>query len=104
MDLHFAAAGLAPNPPGWIQRLELCAENNRLPNTEMLDRKGIETEVEIPLPEMEAPAPDPRAASPAQLSAVPANAPPFLPLGPAAPWLGQEYTLPSPWTGTTSAL
>jgi hypothetical protein len=83
MDLHFAAAGLAPNPPGWIQRLELCAENNRLPNREMLDRKGIKTEVETPSPEMEAPAPDPRAPTPAQLPAAPANAPPFLPVLPS---------------------
>jgi hypothetical protein len=66
MDLHFAAAGLAPNPPGWIQRLELCAENDRLPNKEMLDRKELETEVEVPLPEMGAPAP-------AQLPTAPVN-------------------------------
>src|ERR1017187_2847349 len=66
MDLHLAAAGLAPNPPGWIQRLELCTENDRLPNKEMLDRKGMETTVEVPLPEMEAPAPDPHAPSPTQ--------------------------------------
>jgi hypothetical protein len=89
MDLHFAAAGLAPNPPGWIQRLELCAENDRLPNREMLDRKGVETEVEVPLPEMEAPAPDPHAPTPAQLPATPANAPPLFPPGPAAPWSGR---------------
>jgi hypothetical protein len=89
MDLHFAAAGLAPNPPGWIQRLELCAENDRLPNREMLDRKGVETEVEVPLPEMEAPAPDPPAPTPAQSPTPPANAPPLLPPGPAAPGLGR---------------
>jgi len=89
MDLHFAAAGLAPNPPGWIQRLELCAENDRLPNREMLDRKGMETEVEIPLPEMEASAPDPHAPATAQLPAAAANDPPLFPPGPAASWLGR---------------
>ncbi len=89
MDLHFAAAGLAPNPPGWIQRLELCAENDRLPNKEMLDRKELETEVEVPLPEMELSAPGPHAPNPAQSPATPANEPPLLPPGPAEPWLGR---------------
>jgi hypothetical protein len=89
MDLHFAAAGLAPNPPGWIQRLELCAENDRLPNKEMLDRKELETEVEVPLPEMEPLAPGPHAPNPAQSPATPANEPPLLPPGPAEPWLGR---------------
>jgi hypothetical protein len=83
MDLHFAAAGLAPNLPGWIQRLERCADNDRLPNEGMVNRKGMVTAVEVQLPEMEAPAPDPHAPTPAQSAAAPANEPPLLPPGPA---------------------
>jgi hypothetical protein len=83
MDLHFAAAGLAPNLPGWIQRLERCADNDRLPNEGMVDRKELETAVEVPLPEMEVPAPDPHAPTPAQSAATPAKEPPLLPPGPA---------------------
>jgi hypothetical protein len=83
MDLHFAAAGLAPNLPGWIQRLERCADNDRLPNEGMVDRKELETAVEVPLPEMEVPAPDPHAPTPVQSAATPAKEPPLLPPGPA---------------------
>lgn len=96
MDLHFAAAGLAFNPPGWIQRLELCAENDRLPNKEMLNRREMETEVEVPTPEIEAPAsdlhasaPDLQVPTPAQSPATPAKEPPFPAPVPAASWSGR---------------
>ncbi len=53
MDLHLAAAGLAVNPPGWIQRLELCIRGDRLPNKEMLDpTENIPSEIEASSPEL----------------------------------------------------
>lgn len=53
MELHLAAAGLAGNPPGWIQRLELCIRGDRLPNKEMLDEtKVIPPAIEASSPEM----------------------------------------------------
>jgi hypothetical protein len=49
----------------------------------MVDRKELETAVEVPLPEMEVPAPDPHAPTPAQSAAAPAKESPLLPPGPA---------------------
>ncbi len=85
MDLHFAAARLAPNPPAWIQRLELCAENDRLPNREMVDRKQPEPDFEAPAPELETSDADLRAPAPAQPPATPSREPPLFPPTTAAP-------------------
>ena len=84
MDLHFAAASLAPNPPAWIQRLDLCAENERLPNKDMLDRRELETEVEPPAPDLDPTAPDLRPALPTQSPAISLEPIPRRPT-PAAP-------------------
>lgn len=62
LDLHLAAAGLAVNPPGWMQRLELWVRGDKLPNKELLnltDRPPMETEppvseAELPLADTEA--------------------------------------------------
>lgn len=51
IDLHLAAAGLAVNPPGWIQRLELCARGDKLPNKELLDVKLPDAITEASAPE-----------------------------------------------------
>lgn len=53
MDLHLAAAGLTANPPGWIQRLELCIRGERLPNKDLLDRSNVQQGLEAPVPDME---------------------------------------------------
>ena len=58
IDLHLAAAGLTVNPPGWIQRLELCVRSDRLPNIDLLDRTNTASAVEAPSPDMELPAVD----------------------------------------------
>ncbi len=85
MDLHFAAASLAPNPPAWIQRLDLCAENERLPNKDMLDRREPETEVEPPAPDLDPAAADLRPALPTE-SPTTVSSEPILPRPtPAAP-------------------
>jgi len=53
MDLHLAAAGLAVNPPGWLQRLELCIRSDRLPNKGMLGpAEDIAPSIEGSSPEM----------------------------------------------------
>ncbi len=48
IDLHLAAAGLTVNPPGWIQRLDLCIRSDRLPNKELIDQTDVQTEREAP--------------------------------------------------------
>jgi hypothetical protein len=53
MDLHFAAAGLTVNPPGWMQRLELCARADRLPNKDLLELKIAQAETEPSMSEEE---------------------------------------------------
>lgn len=64
MDLHLAAAGLTVNPPGWIQRLELCIRGDRLPNKDLLDRSNVQKELEAPAPDMELPVAEAEPAAP----------------------------------------
>lgn len=47
IELHLAAAGLVANPPAWMQRLELAARADRLPNRELMAATGT-----VPLPEL----------------------------------------------------
>lgn len=53
IDLHLAAAGLTVNPPGWMQRLELCVRADRLPNEDLLDLKTAQAATEPSVPEEE---------------------------------------------------
>lgn len=64
IDLHLAAAGLTVNPPGWIQRLEICIRGDRLPNKELLDPTNTQKNMEVPSPDTEVPAADVEPASP----------------------------------------
>jgi hypothetical protein len=55
IDLHLAAAGLMASPPAWMQRLELAARNDRLPNRELVEathdgmKQEAATEADLPL-------------------------------------------------------
>ena len=89
MDLHFTAAQLAPNPPAWIQRLELCAENDRLPNREMVDRKQSEPDLEAPAPEIETSDAELTVPAPAQAPTGRSKERPFAPPAAATPSSGQ---------------
>jgi hypothetical protein len=71
IDLHLAAAGLTVNPPGWIQRLDLCIRSDRLPNKELLDQTNVQTEREAPA-EMEVTAGDVELATADLTTATPA--------------------------------
>ena len=53
IDLHLAAAGLTVNPPGWMQRLELCARGDKFPNKELLELTNAPPTIESPVPEPE---------------------------------------------------
>ncbi len=58
IDLHLAAAGLTVNPPGWMQRLELCVRGDKLPNKGLLDLNDVPPTIESPALEPELPVAD----------------------------------------------
>lgn len=64
IDLHLAAAGLTVNPPGWIQRLEVCVRGDKVPNKELLDLTNNQKDMEAPSPDAELPVADVESATP----------------------------------------
>ena len=77
IDLHLAAAGLTVNPPGWIQRLELCIRGDKLPNKELLDRTNTQSEMEAPAPDLESPVADVESPTPGLPLATGSTTPPI---------------------------
>lgn len=68
IDLYLAAAGLATNPPAWMQRLEIGARGERLANRDLIDAPSGGSAAEMP-PEPEV------SAEPVMATPVPGSSP-----------------------------